>query len=66
MLRTECMFQLVTDHNLIKYWGVERTWVHFSNVYIYIIMWGAINLSNPSDYFIMGKDNSSEKNLYCF
>lgn len=39
LLRTECVFQLVTDYNLIKCWGVERTSVLFSSVYIYIIMW---------------------------
>lgn len=66
MLRTECMFRLVTDYDLIKCWGVERTCVLFFNVYIYIIMWGAINSSNPSDYSIGGKDNWLEENLCCF
>lgn len=60
------MFQLVTYYNLIKCWGVERTFLLFINMYVYIIMWGAISLSNPSDYSIVGKDNWLEENLYCF
>lgn len=59
------MSQPDTDHYLIKRWGVERTCVLFPNVYIYIIV-GAINLSNLSDYSIVGKDNWLEENVYCF
>jgi len=66
VLRTECTFQLVTDSNLIKCWDVERTSVLFFNVYIYIIMWGAIILSNPSDYSIVRNNSWLEENLYCF
>lgn len=60
------MSQPVTDHDLIKCWGVERTCVLFPNVCIYIIMLEQSIYQNLSDYSVVGKDNWLKENVYCF